>query len=120
MSRPVICRRCAAFMRTCARRRDMTEAKDTRAYECPNFVLQCGITLPAAKLVYKTYGTLADDKSNVILYPTSYSAQHSDIDWLIGKDRILDPTRYFIIIPNMMTNGLSTSPSNTPYPLNQG
>lgn len=93
---------------------------DTRTYECPNFVLQCGITLPMARLVYKTYGTLAEDKSNVILYPTSYSAQHTDIEWLIGKDRILDPTRYFIIIPNMMTNGLSTSPSNTPYPLNQG
>ena len=100
----------------------MTDAAmtDTSTYECKDFVLQCGITLPVARLVYKTYGTLADDKSNVILYPTSYSAQHSDIDWLIGKDRILDPTRYFIIIPNMMTNGLSTSPSNTPYPLNQG
>ena len=35
-----------------------------------------------------------------------------DIDWLIGPDRILDPTRYFIVIPNMFGNGLSTSPSN--------
>ena len=26
----------------------------------------------------------------------------------------LDPSRYFIVIPNMMTNGLSSSPSNTP------
>lgn len=28
----------------------------------------------------------------------------------------LDPTRYFIIIPNMLGNGLSSSPSNTPKP----
>jgi homoserine O-acetyltransferase len=31
---------------------------------------------------------------------------------LIGRDRVLDPGEWFIIIPNMFTNGLSTSPSN--------
>jgi homoserine O-acetyltransferase/O-succinyltransferase len=78
-----------------------------------NFELQCGVVLPEAKIVYQTYGELADDRTNAILYPTSYGAQHSDIDWLIGRDRILDPTRWFIIIPNMFSNGLSTSPSNS-------
>jgi homoserine O-acetyltransferase/O-succinyltransferase len=84
----------------------------THAFELGDFALQRGHILPDAKVVYTTYGTLAPDRSNVILYPTSYGAQHSDIDWLIGPDRILDPTRWFIIIPNMFTNGLSTSPSN--------
>src|SRR4051794_41904802 len=28
----------------------------------------------------------------------------------------LDPGRYFIIVPNMLGNGLSSSPSNTPPP----
>ena len=68
--------------------------------------------MPKARLAFKTYGTLNRDRSNVILYPTSYGAQHMDIDWLIGPDRILDPTRYFIVIPNMFGNGLSSSPSN--------
>lgn len=68
--------------------------------------------LPEATLVYQTYGELAADKSNAILYPTSYGAQHPDLDWLIRPDGILDPTRWFIIIPNMFGNGLSTSPSN--------
>jgi homoserine O-acetyltransferase/O-succinyltransferase len=36
----------------------------------------------------------------------------TDIDWLIQPDGILDPTRWFIIIPNMFGNGRSTSPSN--------
>lgn len=76
------------------------------------FELQCGVTLPAATLVYQTYGELASDRANVILYPTSYGAQHMDIDWLIGRDRILDPTQWFIVIPNQFGNGLSTSPSN--------
>ncbi|MBE9226332.1 alpha/beta fold hydrolase [Phormidium sp. LEGE 05292] len=77
-----------------------------------NFSLQCQAVLPQAKLIYQTYGELASDRSNVILYPTSYGAQHTDIDWLIRPDGILDPTRWFIIIPNMFGNGLSTSPSN--------
>lgn len=79
-----------------------------------NFNLQCGVTLSAVNLVYQTYGELNSDKSNVILYPTSYGAQHPDIEWLIKPDSILDPNKYFIIIPNMFGNGLSSSPSNHP------
>ena len=81
-------------------------------YSLENFALQCGVVLPIAQLVYQTYGELASDRSNVILYPTSYGAQHTDIDWLIRPDSILDPTRWFIVIPNMFGNGLSSSPSN--------
>ncbi len=77
-----------------------------------DFSLQCGAVLPEATIVYKTYGELNRDRTNVILYPTSYGAQHSDIDWLIRSDSILDPSQYFIIIPNMFGNGLSSSPSN--------
>ena len=77
-----------------------------------DFPLQCGAVLPEATIVYKTYGELNSDRSNVILYPTSYGAQHPDIEWSIRRDSILDPSQYFIIIPNMFGNGLSSSPSN--------
>jgi homoserine O-acetyltransferase len=89
-------------------------------FEAGDVALQSGITLRGVKIVYKTYGTLAPDKSNVVVYPTSYSAQHADIEWLIGPDRVLDPTRWFIVIPNMLTNGLSTSPSNVTAPFDRG
>jgi homoserine O-acetyltransferase len=75
-----------------------------------------GATLRDAKLAYKTYGTLNDDKSNAIVYPTWYSGRHWDNEWLIGDGMALDPSRYFIIVPNMLGNGLSSSPSNTPPP----
>jgi homoserine O-acetyltransferase/O-succinyltransferase len=87
---------------------------DAKCFTLANFELQCGVTLPQAELVYQTYGELNLDRSNVILYPTSYGAQHPDVDWLIRPDGILDPMRWFIIIPNMFGNGLSTSPSNNP------
>ena len=82
-----------------------------------NLRLQSGEVLPGAFLSWKTHGTLSQARDNVILYPTSYSARHPDLEWLIGPDGILDPTRWFIIIPDMFGNGLSSSPSNTPdYP----
>jgi len=65
-------------------------------------------------LAYKTYGALDAAKSNAIVMPTPFGARHTDLEWLIGHGRALDPERYFIIIPNMFGNGLSTSPSHFP------
>ena len=57
---------------------------DYDVFELGDLLLHCGKTLPGARLAYKTYGELAADGSNVILYPTSYAAQHIDTEWLIG------------------------------------
>ena len=77
-----------------------------------------GATIRDAKLAYKTFGTLNAKKDNVIVYPTWYSGQHYDNEWLVGEGMALDPANYFIVIPNMLGNGLSSSPSNTPEPYN--
>ena len=79
-----------------------------------DLALQSGATLPGAMLSWKAHGTLSPARDNVVLYPTSYAAQHPDLEWLIGPDSVLDPTRWFIVIPDMFGNGLSSSPSNTP------
>lgn len=92
---------------------------DYKIFELGDFTLQFGATVRNAKLAYKTYGNLNADKSNVIVYPTWYSGQHYDNEWLIGEGMALDPQKYFIIIPNMIGNGLSSSPSNTPEPYNK-
>jgi homoserine O-acetyltransferase len=79
--------------------------------------LQSGATLPNAKISWKAHGTLGPARDNVIVYPTSYGAQHPDLEWAIGPDSLLDPSRWFIVIPDMFSNGLSSSPSNNPnYP----
>lgn len=89
---------------------------DYEIFELGDVALQSGATLRGAKLAYKTYGTLNADKSNVIVYPTWYSGQHYDNEWFIGEGMALDPQNYFIIVPNMLGNGLSSSPSNMPPP----
>jgi homoserine O-acetyltransferase/O-succinyltransferase len=89
---------------------------DYEIFDLGDAILQGGATLRDAKLAYKTYGELNADKSNAIVYPTWYSGRHWDNEWLIGEDMALDPANYFIIVPNMLGNGLSSSPSNTPPP----
>ncbi len=79
--------------------------------------VQAGGVICDARIVWTSHGALSPAKDNAILYPTSYSAHHGDIEWLIGPDGVLDPTRWFVVIPDMFGNGLSSSPSNTPdYP----
>jgi homoserine O-acetyltransferase/O-succinyltransferase len=89
---------------------------DYEIFELGDVRLQMGETLRDAKLAYRTYGSLNKAKSNAIVYPTWYSGQHYDNEWLIGEGMALDPARYCIIVPNMLGNGLSSSPSNTPPP----
>ncbi len=91
---------------------------DYEIYDAGDAVLQNGATLRDCKLAYKTFGKLNAKRDNVIVYPTWYSGQHYDNEWLIGEGMALDPSKYFIIIPNMLGNGLSSSPSNTPEPYN--
>ena len=86
-------------------------------YQAGDVRLQSGAVLPAARLSWKTHGTLSAARDNVIVYPTSYGAQHPDLEWLIGEDQVLDPSRWFVVIFDMFGNGLSSSPANTPdYP----
>jgi homoserine O-acetyltransferase/O-succinyltransferase len=93
---------------------------DYEIFELGNLALQSGLTLIGAKLAYKTYGTLSHARDNVIVMPTYYGGQHTDNELMIGAGRALDPARYFIVMPNMFGNGLSSSPSNTPPPLDRG
>src|SRR3954463_3411680 len=93
--------------------------QDYEVFDLGEFGLQSGNVIHGAKLAYKTFGELNADKSNAVVYPTWYSGFHWDNEWLIGEGMALDPAKYFIVIPNMLGNGLSSSPSNTPPPFDR-
>jgi len=92
---------------------------DHEIFELGDVVLQSGLTLRQAKLAYKTYGRLSSSRDNVIVMPTFYGGQHTDTEPMMRAGRALDPARYFIVVPNMFGNGLSSSPSNTPAPFDR-
>lgn len=85
---------------------------ETEDYELGDVVLQSGKTLNNAKLAYATWGELNPARDNVIVLPTYYTGTHESYEPIIAPGRALDPTRYFIVSPNLFGNGLSTSPSN--------
>ena len=49
---------------------------DYDVFDLGDVALQSGITLPRAKLAYKTYGKLAATRDNAILMPTYYGGRH--------------------------------------------
>jgi homoserine O-acetyltransferase len=67
-----------------------------------------------ARLAWQAHGTLNADRDNVIVYPCSYSATHDDLAELVGPDLVLDPERWFVVIPDMFSNGLSSSAADDP------
>ena len=92
---------------------------DFQTYDAGDVTLQSGYVFPSLKLTYKTFGTLNAAKDNVIVYPTSFGAQHYDTEWLVQDGAGLDTSRFFVVIPNLFGNGLSSSPSNTPHAISQ-
>lgn len=72
-----------------------------------------GGVISDARLAWQSHGTLNQSRDNVIVYPCSYTATHEDLAWLIGPDGVLDPTRWFIVIPDMFSNGLSSGAADT-------
>jgi homoserine O-acetyltransferase len=82
-----------------------------------DFEVERGGVIRDARLVWQSHGTLNATRDNVIVYPCSYTATHEDLTWLIGPDGVLDPARWFIVIPDMFSDGLSSGASDTPgYP----
>ena len=92
---------------------------DHEVFELTDVALQSGVSLPRVELAYKTYGELNPARDNVVLMPTYYGADHVDTEAMIGAGHALDPARYFIVVPNLLGNGLSSSPSNTPPPFDR-
>jgi homoserine O-acetyltransferase len=85
-------------------------------FQLGDFELQSGVVLPNAKIAYSAHGTLNDAHDNVIVYPTYSGSRHAENEDFIGTGSALDPEAYFIVIPDMFCNGLSTSPSNCEPP----
>ena len=92
---------------------------DYEIFEAGDLSLQSGETLVRAKLAYMTYGQLNPNKDNVVVFPTFFGGQHTHNEGMIGEGKALDPREYFIIVPNMFGNSVSSSPSNSDSPQNR-
>lgn len=89
---------------------------DVLTFSIKDFPLQRGGVLPVLKLAYKTYGDLNAARDNVVVLPTFYTGTHVRNEGFFGPGRAIDPVRHFIVSINLVGNGISSSPSNTPAP----
>lgn len=86
-----------------------------------DFALQGGEVLPTARLAYRTLGTLSPARDNVVLIPSWYSGSDREAELcMVGSGRAIDPTRHFVVLANLLSGGVSSSPSNTPAPCEAG
>jgi homoserine O-acetyltransferase len=93
-------------------------ASERHEFVIANFKTESGVTLPQARIVYRTYGHLNAAKDNAVLLPSHYMADSHGYEWLIGSSPnfCLDPSKLFLVATELFGNGHSSSPSNTPEP----
>ncbi len=91
---------------------------DHSVFDLGDFELQSGVVLPGARLAYKTYGELNENRDNVVVLPTFYTGSHMRNEGFFGTGRAIDPAHHYVVSINMFGNGISSSPSNTPAPFN--
>lgn len=94
-------------------------AAEQQTFPLGDFTFSDGTTLPDAHIAYATYGELNGARDNAIVLPTWFVGTHADHEWMIGEGAVLDTARYFVVVPSMFANGLSSSPSNTPAPFDR-
>ncbi len=82
-------------------------------FTATDFTLQCGVTMDEIHLSYEVYGSLNAARNNLVVFPTYYTGrQHSNAPYF-GPGRALDPANHMILVPCLIGNGESSSPSNT-------
>ena len=95
----------------------MNWAQDNGCFDLGDFPVENGGVIRGAHLAWERHGALNAARDNLVLYPSSFSAERADMRWLIGPDGILDPTRWCIVAVGMFSNGESSGAAETPdYP----
>jgi homoserine O-acetyltransferase len=77
------------------------------------FRLVSGEVIKDCKLGYRTFGTLNEEKSNVILFPTWFGGKSESLANHVGQGKIADNTKFYVITVDALGNGISSSPSNS-------
>lgn len=78
-----------------------------------NLMLENGDTLFDCKIGYMEFGKINSDSSNIIIFPSWYGGTAEQIKGSLGKGNLIDSTKYFVITLDALSNGISTSPSNS-------
>jgi homoserine O-acetyltransferase/O-succinyltransferase len=88
-------------------------AQGQQLAEIGNFKLESGEVIRDCRIGYRTFGKLNRDKSNAILFPTWAGGTSEQLQSNFGPGKLIDTDKYFVIAVDALSNGVSSSPSNS-------
>src|SRR5258708_38128060 len=88
-------------------------AQEQRFAQLGDFKVESGEVIRDCRVGYRTFGKLNNDKSNAILFTTWASGTTEQLQSNIGPGKPVDDSRYFVIAIDALSNGVSSSPSNS-------
>jgi homoserine O-acetyltransferase len=75
--------------------------------------LQNGGVIRDCRIGYRTFGKFNGDKSNVVVLPTWAGGTTEQLQANVGPGKLIDSTLYFVVLIDALSNGVSSSPSNS-------
>jgi len=78
-----------------------------------DFKVRSGEVIRDCRIGYRTFGTLNEQRSNVIVFPTWASGTTEQLKSNIGPSRLVNSEKHFVIAIDALGNGVSSSPSNS-------
>jgi homoserine O-acetyltransferase len=78
-----------------------------------DFKLEGGETLRDCRIGYRTFGQINADKSNIIIIPTWAGGTTEQVMGNVGSGKLADSSKYHVILIDSLSNGVSSSPSNS-------
>jgi homoserine O-acetyltransferase len=78
-----------------------------------DFRLESGQEIKNLKLGYRTAGDLDAAKSNAVLFPTWFTGTTKDLVGFVGPGKLVDSSKYYVILVDSLGDGISSSPSNS-------
>ena len=91
----------------------MAWAQEIKFAPLGDFKLESGETIRDLQIGYRTVGALNAAKSNAILWPTWFTGTSAQLLGFVGPGKLLDPSKYFVILVDALGDGVTTSPSNS-------
>jgi homoserine O-acetyltransferase len=88
-------------------------AQEQRFANIGDLKLQNGGVIRNCRMGYRTFGQLNAGKSNVIVFPTWAGGTTEQLQSNIGSGKLVDSTKYFVVAIDALSNGISSSPSNS-------
>lgn len=105
----------AALLMTAAASVSVAADGELRVAALGPLALDSGEVLADCRVGYRTWGAIADDRSNVVVLTTWFAGDSGGLASLVGDGKMFDSSRFHVIAIDALADGVSSSPSNSAH-----